>query len=80
MSVLSSVGQGQPTFCSSTVENMYTREETHMDPDKGPLEDDFPLQPSGFQVACGSLPGVLQQHETLDRAHSYKRPSIPEPG
>ena len=30
----------------------YTREETHMEPENGPLEDYFPLQPSGFQVLC----------------------------
>ena len=25
-----------------------------MEPENGPLEDDFPLQPSGFQVPCSS--------------------------
>ena len=30
----------------------YTREETHMEPESGPLEDNFPLQPGGFQVPC----------------------------
>ena len=35
----------------------YTREETHMEPEHGPWKDYFPLQPRGFQVPCGSLPG-----------------------
>ena len=30
-----------------------------MEPEKGPLEGYFPLQPSGFQVLCGSLPGCI---------------------
>ena len=34
----------------------YTRQETHMEPEHRPLED-YSLQPGGFQVPCGSLPG-----------------------
>ena len=33
----------------------YTQEETHMKPDG--MDPDCPLQASGFQVPCGSLPG-----------------------
>ena len=33
------------------------REELNMEPENGPSEDYFPLQPCGFQVPCGSLPG-----------------------
>ena len=32
-------------------------EELNMEPENGPSEDYFPLQPCGFQVPCGSLPG-----------------------
>ena len=30
----------------------YTQEETHMEPENGPLEDDVPVQPNGSQVPC----------------------------
>ena len=31
---------------------LHTREETHMEPENGPVEEYSPLQPSGFQVPC----------------------------
>ena len=31
---------------------VYTLPKTNMEPENGPLEDYFPLQPSGFQVPC----------------------------
>ena len=36
----------------------YTWEETHMQPEDGPLEDYPPLQPSGFQVPMLIFQGV----------------------
>ena len=36
-----------------------TLPKTNMEPENGPLEDDFPLQPSGFQVPSGSLPKCI---------------------
>ena len=35
--------------------NMHTPGKINLEPEQGPLEDDFPLQPSGFQVLCKSF-------------------------
>ena len=48
-----SFGERRPTLDGGDLEvPVLCTEETHMEHEHGPLEDDFPLEPSGVQLPC----------------------------
>ena len=49
-----------------------------MAPGNGPLENDFPLQPRGFQVPCGSLPFRVKPGEE-ERRKAKTDQHLPDP-